>query len=646
MNSSSDRPAASGAAPSSVPSREVILRVLRTIGLKRSMAGMAALGLTSILLNIAGPILLGKAIDIIFAGVLGRTFDAAPAGSESPGRMSDDGQGPLADLLRSADFEPGQGIDTTAVTRMLALTFVVYAISGLCWVLQNRRATIVIQMSAHRLRTAVEAKLERLPLSRLEGARRGDLLSRVTNDIDNIAQTMQQTLSQLTNSALLIVGLISVMFWLSPLLSLIALIVVPSAIALTSMLGKRSQPEFDAQWQATGEMSAFVEEIYSGHAIVKGFDQQDRVAAEFRDRNARLRGPAQRAQVLSGAIQPSMNFINNLGYVLIAVIGCLRVLSGGITLGELQAFIIYSRQLSGPLTQVTSLVGVVQSGVASARRVFELLDEQEETDDDALPAGAGSHRGVVSFESVRFSYEADRPLIEDLSLSAEPGTTVAIVGPTGAGKTTLVNLLMRFYEPTAGRICLDGRDIRTMTRRELRSAIGLVLQEPWLFSGTIAENIAYGREGATRAEVEAAAASAHVDHIIQNLPRGYDTQVDEGAGISAGERQLITIARAFLADPVVLALDEATSSVDTRTEVLVRRAMERLRKGRTCFVIAHRLSTIRDSNLILVMNKGAVVESGTHADLLARNGPYSELYRAQYAEGDALPAMRCVVDPM
>lgn len=630
MTSPGGRPRDGGTARGSARTGEVVLRVLRTVGLERSMAGMFALGLTSILLNVSGPILLGRAIDLIFAGVLGRQFSGAPDKAGAIDQLTRGGHDHLATVLRVTDFQPGRGIDTTAVLRMLAFTFLVYGISGLCWVLQNRRATIVIQLSAYRLRTAVEAKLARLPLSRLERDRRGEVLSRATNDIDNIVQTMQQTLSQVTNSVLLIIGLMAVMFWVSPLLSVIALVVVPAAVGVTSVLGKRSQPHFDAQWRATGELNAYVEEIYSGHAVVKAFDQQDRVTADFHARNERLRRPAYRAQTLSGAIQPSMNFVNNLGYVLIAVVGCLRVLSGGITLGELQAFIIYSRQLSGPLTQVTSLVGVVQSGVASARQVFELLDEEEEPDDANLPMAASPHRGLVRFESVQFSYDVDRPLIADLSLNAEPGSTVAIVGPTGAGKTTLVNLLMRFYEPAAGRITLDGQDIRTMSRRELRSAIGLVLQDPWLFSGTIADNIGYGREGATRAEIEGAAVSARVEHLIRNLPDGYDTKVDESAGISTGERQLITIARAFLADPVVLALDEATSSVDTRTEMLVRQAMERLRNGRTCFVIAHRLSTIRDADLILVMDKGALVEQGTHAELLANDGPYATLYSAQF----------------
>lgn len=617
--------------------RATVVRVLRVVGFHRAMAAMFALGVASIALNVIGPVLLGRATDLIFAGVVGRQFPDAEDKAEVVDRLVATGRDDLALVVRAVDFRPGQGVDLPAVGRILAVALLVYAVSGLCWILQGRQATAVVQLSAYRLRARVEEKLTRLPLSRLDENRRGDVLSRATNDIDNLVQTLQQTLSQLTNSIILIVALLGMMFWISPLLAVITLVVVPAAIALTTAIGKRAQPHFDNQWKATGDLSAYVEEVYSGHAVVRAFHQGERVTHDFRRHNEDVRRSGARAQVLSGAIQPSMNFVNNLGYVLVAVVGCLRVLAGGLSIGELQAFIIYSRQLSGPLTQTTSLAGVVQSGVASARRVFALLGEEEESDVEASAVPAGPTRGLVRFESVRFRYREDTPLIEDLSLTVEPGRTVAVVGPTGAGKTTLVNLLMRYYDVTAGRITLDGIDIRTVPRRELRSAVGLVLQDAWLFGGTIAENIGYGRDGATREEIERAAAAAHVDHLVRTLPDGYDSVIgDDSAGVSAGERQLITIARAFLADPPVLVLDEATSSVDTRTEVLVGQAMRRLSRGRTSFVIAHRLSTVRSADLIVVMDHGALVEQGTHDELLARGGAYRALYRAQFVQAGEL----------
>lgn len=613
--------------------RGTALRLLRFVRIHRAFLAMFLLGLTSITLNVFGPILLGRATDLIFAGVLGQQTASGVDKAEIVARLRQDGQDTLARLFEATQFTPGQSIDLGAVGVTLAIAFAVYGISGLCWILQGRQATKAIQAAALRLRAEVEAKLARLPLSYFDTHKRGEILSRTTNDIDNIAQSLQQTMSQLTNSVLLIVAVIGMMFWISPLLALIAVIVVPGAIALTRALGKRAQPHFGKQWKATGELNAHIEEIYGGHAVVRAFNQQEQVAAAFRTHNEDVFRAASRAQLLSGMINPFMNFVNNIGYVLVAVIGCVRVLNGALSIGELQAFIIYSRQLSGPLTQVTSLVGVMQSGVASAQRVFELLDEAEEGTAGEVAAPRGPLRGLVRFESISFRYEESRPLFDGLSLAVEPGRKIAIVGPTGAGKTTLVNLLMRFYDVTGGRITLDGTDIATMPRQALRSAVGMVLQDTWLFRGTIADNIGYGREGATREEIEAAAASAYADHFIRTLPDGYDTVIDdESSGLSAGERQLVTIARAFLADPPILVLDEATSSVDTRTEMLVRQAMERLSHGRTSFVVAHRLSTVRDADVILVVEDGAIVEQGTHDCLLLADGAYARLYRAQFAQ--------------
>ncbi|WP_372515734.1 ABC transporter ATP-binding protein [Streptantibioticus silvisoli] len=589
------RPAAFG------PSAARVLR--RLVSFRRLITGIAALGLTSILLNVCGPRLLGHTTDLIFSGTLG------------------------GDRRR--------GIDYHAVTVTLAVTLAVYAVSGLCWILQGRLTTRVIQHAVSALRQEAGTKLSRLPLSYFDRQQRGEVLARVTNDVDNLSQSLQQTLSQVTNSLLLVLGIIVMMMWISPLLAVIALVTVPLALLGALAVGRRAQPQFARQWQSTGELSAYVEEMYSGHALVRSSGRGPDAVREFGERNRALLLAGFRAQFLSGLTQPVMSFVNNVDYVLIAVVGGLRVASGTLSIGEVQAFIQYAWQFSGPLSQLAALGNVMQSGVASAERIFEFLDAPEETPDPPASTAPPQPRGRVTLENVSFGYEPGRPLLRGIDLDVPAGRTVAVVGSTGAGKTTLVNLLMRFYEVTGGRILIDGADAAAMTRHALRSHFGTVPQDTWLFAGTVADNIAYGVSRlVTREEIEAASRAAAADHFIRTLPDSYDTVLaDDGAGVSAGERQLLTIARAFLADPPILLLDEATSAVDTRTELLIQRATERLSAGRTTFVIAHRLSTIRKADLILVMDEGAVVERGTHAELLALGGLYARLHAAHAGRG-------------
>jgi ATP-binding cassette subfamily B protein len=557
------------------------------------------LAFVSVALVVSGPRVLGHATDILFNGLTGR--------------------------------DGNNGVNFAALHRTLWWAVAVYALSFVLAYGQTYLLAGVVQRTMYALRSNIEAKVHRLPLSYIDQHSRGDLLSRVTNDIDNISQSLQQSLSQLITSLLTIIGVLVMMLSVSPLLALIAIVTVPLSVLSMKQIANRSKKRFIAQWSHTGALNGLIEETFTGHAIVKTFGKQAEVEERFAATNEKLFEAGFGAQFMSGSIQPAMMFVGNINYVLIALVGGLRVASGSMGLGDVQAFIQYSRQFTQPLTQTASMMNVLQSGVASAERVFEVLDSEEESPEPPSRL-TGDVQGRIAFENVHFAYDPERPLIEDLSLVAEPGTTVAIVGPTGAGKTTLVNLVMRFYDLQSGRITLDGIDIASIPRRELRQNIGMVLQDTWLFGGTIRQNIAYGNPSATEEQIRAAAKAAYVDRFVHSLPKGYDTVLDnEGGAVSAGEKQLLTIARAFLADPSILILDEATSSVDTRTEVLIQKAMVALRSQRTSFVIAHRLSTIRDAHVILVMESGRIVEQGNHEDLIAAKGAYYRLYQSQFS---------------
>ena len=603
----------------------------------RRIALVVTLTVVAVVLSVAAPKILARATNILFEGVMGSALARAgvpegTTGDQLARMLRAGGRDDYADMVSAYDVVVGRGLDGHALMIVLLQTLGAYLLSAVLLWIQGRVLAGVVQRTGRRLRAEVEAKLNRVPLSYIDRGSRGDMLSRVTNDVDNITQTLQQTLSQALNSLMTVLGVFVMMLTISLQLSLISLVAIPVAVVVTVLIARRAQPHFAEQWDATGEVSGIVEEAFTGHEAVVLFNSEEEFNRLFDKENARLYDGSHRAQWISGAIQPAMRVVSNLNFVMIAVLGGVRVAGGTMTLGDVQAFLQYSQQFTQPITQLASMANLLQSGAASAERVFEIMDAPEEAEParpEHLPERAA---GRVVFDHVRFSYSPDTTLITDLNLVVEPGQTVAIVGPTGAGKTTLVNLLLRFYDPQAGTISLDGVDTTRLTRDELREQIGMVLQDTWLFEGTIRENIAFGAARATDEQVLAAARAASVDHIVSALPKGYDTVIDDsGAGVSAGEKQLITIARAFLADRQILVLDEATSSVDTRTELLVQQAMVGLRAGRTSFVIAHRLSTIRDADVILVMEHGDIVEQGGHDELIARRGAYYELYQSQFA---------------
>jgi ATP-binding cassette subfamily B multidrug efflux pump len=571
---------------------------------------MAVLGTV---FNIVGPKILGLATTKLFEGLLAK-YQVFQFNQLHP-------QHPL----------PIPGIDFTYIGTVLLILLGLYIVSAIFIYIQQYVMAGVAQRTVYQLRREVEEKLSRLPLRYFDSRTHGEILSRAVNDMDNISSTLQQSITQLITSLVTVIGVIVMMLFISPLLSLIVLLTLPLSMLVTLGLAKRSQTYFRNQQRSLGQLNGHVEEMYTGHKIVKAFGREAQSIAEFEEFNDKLYQAGWRAQFVSGMIMPLMRAIGNLGYVFVAVIGGIMVTNGGIAIGDVQAFIQYAQQFTMPITQLANFANVIQSTIASAERIFELLDESEEVPEAVDARSIEEPEGVVQFEHVRFGYKEDTILMEDMNIDVQPGQMIAIVGPTGAGKTTLVNLLMRFYEVNSGRILVDGVNITEIKRGELRRTFGMVLQDTWLFNGTIRDNIAYGREGATDAEIVQAAKAAYADHFIRTLPEGYNTVLNEEAtNISQGQKQLLTIARAFLANPEILILDEATSSVDTRTEQQIQQAMTELMKGRTSFVIAHRLSTIRDADLILVMNHGTIIEKGTHKELLAKNGFYADLYNSQF----------------
>ena len=616
--------------------RATLRRLLTELKPERTKLALALpMGVVAVALTVSGPRLLGNATNVLFDGVVGRGLHRGLTKAQAVAQLRAHGHGQIAQMVAHMHVTPGAGIDTNQLGRWLGLAALVYLLASVFSFAQAYVMAGVTQRTMYGLRRDVEEKLARLPLRYFDSQSHGDILSRVTNDIDNLTTTVQQGLSQLLTSLLTVIGVIAMMFWISPLLAGVSLVVIPAAILVSAAVVRRSQVQFAAQWDLTGTLNGLVEETHTGHALVQLYGRRRATVDEFERQNRDLYDASFKAQFLSGIIQPAIMFLGNLNYVAIAVLGGWQVASGALSLGDVQAFIQYSRQFTMPITQIASQMNMLQSGLASAERVFEFLDADEQAPD--IPVAAEQRNGGrVTLEHVSFRYEPGEPLIEDFTLDAAPGSTIAIVGPTGAGKTTVVNLLVRFYEVDSGRILLDGTDYGQLTRDQVRHAFGMVLQETWLFAGTIRDNIAYGRQDATDEDVVAAAKAAHADHFIRTLPDGYDTILDEdAANISAGQRQLLTIARAFLADPPILILDEATSNVDTRTEIYVQQAMATLRRGRTSFVIAHRLSTIRNADTIVVMDHGRIVEHGTHNELLDRRGLYHHLYTTQYALAEA-----------
>ena len=610
-----------------------LLRLLREVGEERkSLYAVFILITAAVTIGSFGPKILGHATNDIFNGFIGRKLPANETNAQIVASLRAQGQNTRADLIEKSGAIPGKGIDFTAVAHWIFLAIGLYILSSLFLWLQQYLMAGVTQKTVFRLRRQAEEKIGRLPLSYFDNTSRGDLLSRVTNDVDNIATSMQQGLSQILNSLLTVISVLIMMVWISPLLALISLVAIPLSMFASVRIAKASQKQFIAQWDWTGKLNGHVEEMHTGAALVKVFGRRKQAISDFADLNENLNKSSFNAQFMSGIIMPSTTFISNLIYVGISVLGGYRVATGSMSLGDVQAFIQYSRQFGMPLAQIAGLMNTVQSGVASAERLFELLDVAEEEPDRSSSIAITRATGSIAFKDVSFRYKEDQPLIEHFNLEVKPGQTVAIVGPTGAGKTTLVNLIMRFYEIDSGEITLDGVNTRDITRDDLRRQFGMVLQDTWLFSGTIQENIAFGSKEPTPEKVVQAAKAANIDHFIRGLPGGYESLLtDDNSTVSNGERQLLTIARAFMADPAVLILDEATSSVDTRTEVLVQHAMAKLRFGRTSFVIAHRLSTIRDADIILVMDKGTLVEQGNHEDLMSAKGFYFDLYASQFS---------------
>jgi ATP-binding cassette subfamily B protein len=599
---------------------------------RNTLATVLILITSSVTIGAFGPKILGRATNEIFNGFIGQKLPLGLSKDQVVAGLRAKGETTQADMLARSSVVPGHGMNFTSIAHFLILAIVLYVVSSLFMWIQAYLMAGVTQRTVYRLRRLAEEKIGRLPLKYFDTQSRGDLLSRVTNDVDNIATSLQQGLSQILNSVLTVVSVLIMMVWISPELALVSLIAIPVSMFASVKIAKRSKVEFVAQWDWTGKLNGHVEEMHTGHALVKVFGRRQQAIKDFKSLNSQLYESSFKAQFISGIIQPVTQLVSNLIYVAIAVLGGYRVATGSMSLGDVQAFISYSRQFGMPLAQIAGLMNTVQSGVASAERLFELLDATEEEPDLKVSIPMDRAKGEVVFKDVSFRYVNDQPLIENFNLIVKPGQTVAIVGPTGAGKTTLVNLIMRFYEIDSGTITLDGVNTKMMTRDDLRRQFGMVLQETWLFSGSMRENIAFGSTNPTENQVSEAASAANIDHFIRALPHGFDSLLtDDNSTVSNGERQLLTIARAFMADPAILILDEATSSVDTRTEVLVQQAMAKLRSGRTSFVIAHRLSTIRDADVILVMDKGALIEQGTHQELMEAKGFYFDLYASQFS---------------
>lgn len=629
---------AEATAPGGGKPKEFRRSFFRMIGLlkpsKWALLFVTIIGAIGVFLTVLGPRVLGEATNLLFEGVVSAQLSSGLTQEQVVAGLRADGQDDLANMIAAMnDLVPGQGVDFAALSRVLAFVVVLYILAAIFSWLQGYVVNVVMVRAMWRLRDRVENKINSMPLSYFDRVQRGELISRVTNDIDNITTTMQQSLSGAITNILTIIGVLIMMFTLSWQLALVVLISLPLSFIVFGVIGPRSQKAFQSQWQKVGRLNSRVEESFSGHALVKVYGQSDATLAEFAKENEELYRSSFKAQFLSGLMMPSMRFIGNLSYVLLAVLGGIMVAGGQMRLGDVQAFVQYSQMFNQPIGDLGGMVAVLQSGTASAERVFELLDQADQSPDNPDAPKAKSGNGVIRFENVKFSYNPERPLIKDLSFMVEPGHTVAIVGPTGAGKTTLVNLLMRFYELDGGRILVNDQNIAELTRDAVRERTGMVLQDPWLFTGTIRDNIRFGRESATDEEIESAAQATYVDRFVRTLPDGYDTMLEEdAANLSAGEKQLLTIARAFLAQPEILILDEATSSVDTRTELRLQKAMAALREGRTSFVIAHRLSTIRDADLILVMDHGDIVEQGSHDELIAAEGAYYRLYQSQFEQ--------------